>query len=174
MTPRLLLVAGVLALAPLTHGEDVTIPPRPSRPVRPALLDNRGATRVERDAAVAKWREATEQWQEQVKAWEDALTPAQKAEVQRAQEQEAKARKEEFERSRRLPSPEDGYAWRETASKRKLAPAVIERLGRDKIAYGPTVKQVFDPYLGGPIFVTSDSLLTRITSCLKIHFTSTS
>lgn len=159
MSPRLLLALGVLAFASVVLGEDVTVPPRPMPPARPDMLDNRKATRAERDAAMVRWQEARKQWQEQVKAWEDALTPAQKAELKRVQEEEAKARQKEFERSRRLPTSDDGYSWREAASKQKLDAPSIDRLARDKIAYGATVKQIFTPYLGGPVFVTSDSLL---------------
>ena len=59
----------------------------------------------------------------------------------------------------RLPLPADGYTWKQAAEQRKIDPGMIERLGRDKIAYGPTVKQSFSPYFGGPIFITSDSIL---------------
>ena len=105
------------------------------------------------------WQKALTKWREEDKAWEDALTPAQKTEIKQRQERDEQARQAAFERSQRLPLPTDGYTWQSAAAERKLTAADIERLGRDKIAYGPTVKQVFVPYLGGPVFITSDSLL---------------
>jgi hypothetical protein len=150
-----------LALASIALGDDAipTPPPRPSAPTRPDALDRSDVTLPERDAAMAKWRDAQTRWRQEVKAWEDALTPAQRVEIKQRKERDEKDRQAAFERSRRLPIPADGYMWRNDAAKRNLGPAAIERLARDKIAYGPTVKQSFVPYLGGPIFITSDSLL---------------
>jgi hypothetical protein len=112
------------------------------------------------------WQKAQTKWRQDMKAWEDSLTPAQRAELsrrrdleERARREKEKSREEEFERSRRLPLPTDGYTWQAAAAKRRLGAAAVAQLGRDKIAYGPSVKQSFTPYFGGPVFITSDSLL---------------
>ena len=132
-------------------------PPRPVPPVRSAVPAP--STRAERDAAEARWMEQQKKWRDDVKSWEAALTPAQKAALQQQEQQEAAKRRAESDRRQRLPRAADGYAWRDDATARKLPAATVERLGRDKLAYGATVKQSFEPYLHGPVFITSDSLL---------------
>lgn len=68
----------------------------------------------------------------------------------------------ERERYGRMPEPSDGYDWHSVALTRKLTPAEIEKLGRDKLLIGRTqFRQSFEPYVhpAGPMFITSDSLL---------------
>jgi hypothetical protein len=62
----------------------------------------------------------------------------------------------------KFPDPGKGYRWEEAARKRKLDPADVERLKRNKLLMtNEAFKQVFDPYIKSdvPVFITSDSLL---------------
>ncbi|HEX3728516.1 MAG TPA: DUF3160 domain-containing protein, partial [Opitutaceae bacterium] len=148
---RALRIAGcALTLAAATLGladDAVQIPPRPEQP-----RNDSTSTREQRRAAYQRWQAA-------IKAWQDSLTPAQKAELQRRQDLAEKAGREKLERLQRLPLPGDGYRWQDEAAKRHLPAAALVALERDKLAYGPSVKQIFTPYLYGPVFVTSDSVL---------------
>ena len=149
MTPRRLLALLILAYAGYLKAEPatrVTVPPEPVSPDVGALPEDK------QEAARAKWRA-------DYKAWQDGLTAEQKAEVKRREDEEDSRQREEFKRRARLPLPADGYTWQQAAQQRKLDARAINQLSRDRIAYGPNVKQSFVPYFGGPIFITSDSLL---------------
>ncbi|WP_233256602.1 DUF3160 domain-containing protein [Opitutus sp. ER46] len=159
MISRIFLAVVGLFLASIALGEGVVIPPRPAPPARPEELDRRELSPQQRKAAQAHWQEARERWRADVKAWEAALTPEQRAALKQEEERVRNERREAAARERRLPVATDGYAWEMAAAQRKLAPAEIARLRTDKIAYGATVKQSFVPYLHGPVFITSDSLL---------------
>jgi hypothetical protein len=146
MHSKSLRILFLFVLTGLLRGEGVTLPPEPDYP-------------KVRELPREKVKAAVDEWHKDYRAWESSLTPEQKAEKQRRDEELSRLRKEEHKRAGRLPLPTDGYSWRKAAEKGKLAPTTIEQLARDKIAYGPSVKQSFDPYLGGPVFITSDSLL---------------
>jgi hypothetical protein len=156
VAPKLLVVALVFALGAVGLAEDAP-PPRPNPPARAPIAES--ATPAERAAAAARFREQHTAWREAVKAWEAALTPAQKLALKQQEERDQAARREAMERKQRLPVAADGYSWQDDATKRKLAAPTVARLARDKLAYGPTVKQSFEPYFSGPVFITSDSLL---------------
>ena len=111
------------------------------------------------DSPFDKRQTAFEKWRADFKAWEDGLTKEQKAEIKRRSDEKESLRQEAFKRQTRLPLPTDGYTWQLTAQQWKLNGRDIDQLSRDKIAYGRNVKQSFVPYFGGPIFITSDSLL---------------
>jgi hypothetical protein len=150
MPPRRFLVLLVLACTGFLNAEPTTPVVVPPAPVRPDLS---GLPSDQRQAAFGKWRA-------DYKTWEDSLTAEQKAEKKRHEDEEDSRRQEAFRRQTRLPLPTDGYTWQQAAAQQwKLDARVIDQLDRDKIAYGPSVKQSFVPYFGGPIFITSDSLL---------------
>lgn len=71
-----------------------------------------------------------------------------------------RAMKDRLEKAQRLPRSDDGYTWQAVAERRKLSPAQIEALGRDKMCYGDSMAQIFEPYMVGQIFITTDSLLS--------------
>jgi len=110
----------------------------------------------EKDYAIAyeKWRDADTKW-------EANLTPEQLFTHQRKSAEDDRARMATSGRAlrNRLPLPADHYEWQQIAAEKKLPPETIAQLKVDHLAYGPSVKQSFEPYLGGPVFVTSDSLL---------------
>lgn len=124
----------------------IIVPPAPVRP------STQGVTSDQQKADWTKWRA-------DYRAWEASLTAEQRAERKRLDEEASRRRHEEMERMERLPLPADGYTWKQAAEERKIDPETVDHLGRDKVAYGPTVKQSFSPYFGGPIFITSDSIL---------------
>jgi hypothetical protein len=107
----------------------------------------------------AQHRAESERWRAAHDAWAKSLTAEQKAEIKRRRAEEQRRLNEDFARRQRLPEPGDGYDWRSRAKAMKLEDRVVEQLSRDKIAYGYSVKQSFEPYLRGPVFVTSDSIL---------------
>lgn len=149
MTLRRMLVLICISGGVFLHAEEtatVVIPPEPEMPTI------EGMTPQQRQEARIKWRADS-------RAWEAGLTVEQKAEIKRRADEKTRRNNEEMERRQRLPIPADGYTWQEAAAQRKLDAQTVERLGRDKIAYGRSVKQSFDPYFSGPIFITSDSLL---------------
>jgi len=124
----------------------VDVPPEPAHPQR------QGMTKEQFDEAWQKWRTEHE-------AWEAHLT-AEQFFAQRNREREDNAKEQErYRREERLPLPADGYDWKKAAEQRKLAPGTMASLERHQIAFGDSAKQSFSPYLGGPVFITSDSLL---------------
>lgn len=163
MRPLGLLIAIVVALAPIARAEEaVTLPPAPVAPANPSYT---GGTENRHDQFL-QWRDAHAKWRQAMKAWQASLTPAQTAELERREAQKKQAREaahkamqEEFQRRRRLPIPADGYTWQQAATARHFDSGTIAALRRDGIAFGPSLKQSFSPYLGGPFFITSDSLL---------------
>jgi len=159
MVPRRLLALLVLTCGGLLFADQppVTIPPIPERPEYKNLDDS------QRIAAQIKW-------QADLKMWENSLTPKQKAELKRQHDEATQKERDQYRRATSLPLPTDGYSWQQAAEKRKLSPGTVEQLGRDKIAYGNNVKQCFDPYLGGPIFITSDSLLNAFHVLFESSF----
>lgn len=132
--------------SPASTVESITVPPAPE------LNFPDGASAKERDRI-------REEWQKARRAWAASLTDEQWKELQRRDAEKERKSQEEFQRESRLPIPDDHYNWRVMAKGQKLDEATIEQLQRDKISYGSPTKQSFDPYLSGPVFITSDSLL---------------
>jgi len=127
-------------------------PPEPVLPNRtPGMTD-------------AQFSVARDQWRTAHNEWEANLTARQYLEWKVREQNEPRdpedaERDQRFERAQRLPLPTDGYTWQAAAAESKLDAATIAALAKDKIAYGPSVRQSFEPYLGGPVFITSDSIL---------------
>jgi hypothetical protein len=147
MAPRRLLALLVLTCGGLLYAETpatVAVPPAPKMPAFSLRLDDE-------DIAVL------EKWYAEHKAWEEKLTPEQKA----SQQSSIKYRESTMDmmKAARLPRSTDGYSWQQAAEQRKLDAHIIEQLSRDKIAYGKSVNQSFEPYRESPVFITSDSLL---------------
>jgi len=126
-------------------------PPEPVYPERANMTD------AQFSAAHSRWLAAHSEW-------EANLTAQQYLEFRGRErnlppDPEDAKRDRQYERSQRLPLPTDCYTWQAAAAESKLDAATIAALAKDKIAYGPSVKQSFEPYLGGPVFITSDSIL---------------
>jgi len=104
---------------------------------------------------------ANEKWRAADAKWEADLTPEQLFAEQEKIVEDNHYRLEASGRTARgsLPLPTDHYDWKKIAAEKKLDAKIIALLEKDRLAYGPSVKQSFEPYLGGPIFITSDSLL---------------
>jgi len=114
------------------------------------------------DMTDAQFSAAHKQWRAAHNDWEANLTAQQYLERKNRLHTGTSPKSEDdirYERSLRLPLPTDGYTWQAAAAERKLDAAIIAALAKDKIAYGSSVKQSFEPYLGGPVFITSDSIL---------------
>jgi len=126
------------------RAESVTIPPEPQYPDRKNLSKE-------------QFQLAWKQWKAEHDDWEAGLTAEQVLADGHDKSAKQHVSSEKFERERRLPLPGDGYDWKKLTG--KMAPDVVTQLERDKIAYGGSVKQSFDPYIGGPVFITSDSFL---------------
>lgn len=134
----------LLATAPSLRAAEP--PPEPVSPER-----TKATTRAEYSAALDRWRDAHSEW-------EANLTARQYLEW-KAREYSSNSYAQSVQLRERLPLPTDGYTWQAAAAERKLNTATIAVLAKDKIAYGPSVRQSFEPYLGGPVFITSDSIL---------------
>ena len=157
MAPRRLLLLLVFVCGVSLHAEPtppVTIPPEPQRPE---------TNNLNHDHTNAAW----DKWQADYTAWRDSLTPEQKAELKRRTD---RLESEKRRKATSLPLPTDGYTWQQAAHQQKLNDETIALLSRDKIAYGPAVKQSFDPYLHGPVFITSDSLLNAFQVLFESTF----
>ena len=138
----------ILLSSGLVRADDAAFPPEPQQP-----KTTKSTTREESRALWDKWRA-------EHGAWEQNLTVEQRAAWKKARDEERRKSQEEYRKRGELPAPEDGYDWKQDAAKRKLDDATTGLLEKQKIAFGPSVKQVFSPYMGGgPVFVTSDSLL---------------
>jgi hypothetical protein len=127
-------------------------PPEPVRPERTKEMNQ-----AESSAAHSRWLAARNEWMANLTAQQYLEWRSRKSSRPRSPEEIE--RDQRFERGERLPLPTDGYIWQAAAAERKLDAAIIAALAKDKIAYGSSVKQSFEPYLGGPVFITSDSIL---------------
>ena len=139
----------LLALAPALRAAEP--PPEPVCPERAGMTD------AQFSAARDRWRAAHDDWEANLTAAQYLEWRSRKSSRPRSPEETK--RDERFERGQRLPLPTDGYTWQAAAAERKLDAATIAALAKDKIAYGPSVTQSFSPYLEGPVFITSDSIL---------------
>ncbi|MFT3869091.1 MAG: DUF3160 domain-containing protein [Nibricoccus sp.] len=104
---------------------------------------------------------ANQKWREANARWEAALTPEQLLSHQKLEEEKRRSTEGNIAHAlrSRLPLPTDSYDWKQKAASKDIDTATIALLEKQQIAYGPAVKQSFEPYLGGPVYVTSDSLL---------------
>lgn len=68
------------------------------------------------------------------------------------------------------PTAADSYIWEDWAELSHLDSASIDSLRTHKIAFGESVKQSFTPYLEGPVFITSDSLLNAYHVLFEASF----
>ncbi|HQF37727.1 MAG TPA: DUF3160 domain-containing protein [Opitutaceae bacterium] len=127
-------------------------PPEPISPKRTKEM-----TQAEFSAAHDRWRAAHNEWEANLTAQQYLEWRSRKSSRPRSPEEIE--RDQRFERGQRLPLPTDGYTWQAAAAEWKLDATTIAALAKDKIAYGPSVRQSFEPYLGGPVFITSDSIL---------------
>jgi hypothetical protein len=141
-----ILIGFVVLLATGPVRAALEVPPEPPSPKRGQMSNS-------------QFREAWAQWRADHATWEASLTAEQLAEHNRIQREAQDKDQEKFRRQQRLPLPSDGYDWKQTAAERKLTPDTIQLLEQRKIAFGDSSKQSFGPYLGGPVFITSDSLL---------------
>lgn len=143
------LLLGLTAALPAARAAEP--PPEPVYPDRARMTDTQFS------AAHKQWLAARNEWMTN-------LTPQQYLEWRSRKSSRSRSpaeieRDQRFERGQRLPLPTDGYTWQAAAAERKLDAATIAALAKDKMAYGSSVKQSFEPYLGGPVFITSDSIL---------------
>ena len=141
-----ILIGFVVLLATGPVRAALEVPPEPPSPKRGQMSNS-------------QFREAWAQWRADHATWEASLTAEQLAEHNRIQREAQDKDQEKFRRQQRLPLPSDGYDWKQAAAERKLTPDTIQLLEQRKIAFGDSSKQSFGPYLGGPVFITSDSLL---------------
>jgi len=95
--------------------------------------------------------------------WEQNLTAEQylawKADAIAAEKQRRSGTPLDMERGSKLPDSASGYDRRTDATRNMLDDAALASLEKNKAAYGPSLKQSFEPYLGGPVFITTDSWL---------------
>ncbi|ACB75441.1 DUF3160 domain-containing protein [Opitutus terrae] len=162
MRPRLRLLLVLLLVSLTVHAQESAPsaePPPPPEPPRPRDF-------ATPEAAAAAWQK----WRADERAWRRSLTLEQKTVLQQRAEEKQQRTNEPMERAQRLPRAEDGYSWREAAKSYQLSPAALAQLEQQKFTYGKTVKQSFDPYLGGPVFITSDSLLNGFHVLLEDSF----
>lgn len=144
-----------------TPAASVSVPPPPPAPEPPKRGDF--ATPQEEDAARRKWSA-------EMRAWRRSLTPEQRAAIKQQQVEQQQRSREETARAQRLPQPDDNYSWRDVVAAHKLTPEEIEQLERQQFTYGRTVRQSFYAYLGGPVFITTDSLLNGFHVLLEDSF----
>ncbi|MBE2213004.1 MAG: DUF3160 domain-containing protein [Opitutaceae bacterium] len=105
------------------------------------------------------WDRAWRAWKSAHDAWQAGLTVGQLERARANKSAKEAPRESNHERATRLPASGDSYDWRATAEKWKLAPTIVTALEREGLAFGDSTKQAFQPYLGGPVFITSDSAL---------------
>lgn len=161
----LLLFCGIATS--LVWAEEVFIPPAPERPV---VARPNGVSNDAKAEATKRETEAFTKWRADLKAWQESLTPEQKAELSRREERKRHEMQARMDRMQRLPTAQDGYAWEPAAKEWKLTPETIDRLRTDKFAYGRSVRQSFTPYLGGPVFITTDSALNAFHVLFETTF----
>ncbi|MBK9991434.1 MAG: hypothetical protein IPP19_12045 [Verrucomicrobia bacterium] len=96
---------------------------------------------------------ADKKWREGRAKWEASLTPEQLFAEQKRTDEKRRLEAEASGRAMRLrlPQPEDNYDWKQVALRKNLDAATIAQLEKEQLAYGPSVKQSFEPYLGGPV-----------------------
>ena len=127
--------------------EGTTRLPRPA-PRQSAL---RGLSEADKAKVIAQHSKDLEAWSQETSA-EDIL-------ALRKAEREESAKHNQGYTLQDCPWREADYSWQAQAAQWKLPDALLSQLQRDKIAYGDSSKQIFTAYLGGPAFITSDSLL---------------
>lgn len=136
----------------LTLEASASIEPVPEPPPEPVYPSREGLDSEQ-------WYQLWKQWRTAHDQWKSELTIGQ-LEMLRARNAVRRDRSDpDLARARRLPTKEDSYDWQATAQKWALAPSIIAGLQRDGLAFGDSTKQIFEPYLGGPVFITSDSAL---------------
>ncbi|MDQ8204105.1 DUF3160 domain-containing protein [Pelagicoccus sp. SDUM812003] len=146
--PRLLALLTVLLFSHPSPHLPAGEPPPPEPKFQPADELSR-----------EEWRAAHDRWQAEHDAWENQLTAQQVIELQKAKRAENSAEQEGSIRNQSLPTAASDYDWRVEAEKRKLSSALLDSLENHQLAYGDSCRQSFAPYLSGPVFITSDSLL---------------
>ncbi len=132
-------------------------PPRPDFPDRHSLSDE-------------EFQRQWEQWRIADADWEANLTAEQVLYLQERERENSLRNNEKYEKSLSLPQNSEAYDWRENATKKKLSAQVVAALEQNQIAFGDSCRQSFDPYLEGPVFITSDSILNAFHVLLEDSF----
>ena len=119
-------------------------------------------------------------------AWVQNLTAGQYVTWQADETTKAKQGWAKLWYATEIPTPASGYDWRTAAahmpcanptysfgivtSDTPLDAATLASLEKNKIAYGPSLKQSFEPYLNGPVFITTDSWLNGFHALFEDSF----
>lgn len=127
-------------------------------PAEPEYPDKVNPRTADGTAKLQAWRKAHEQWKSSLTASQVLLLKQ-----QTRQQNEANP----YNKHHNLPKPEDDYSWEKTAATRHLNPSIISDLKANKVAFGDSVRQSFQPYLSGPVFITSDSVLNTFHVLLE-------
>lgn len=146
---RLLLGLLLIVLPALSATE-----PRREPPPEPAYPERSKMTDAAFDAAWSKWRAAHPGWEATLTAGE--LLKIHAPEKQKYVEPPSSAVPAPKDRE---PLPPDNSSWKRATAEKGLNAEIVAALESHKIAFGDSVRQSFTPYLSGPVFITSDSVL---------------
>lgn len=135
----------------------------PEPPPEPKFQDDRRGS-------VEEWHRARDAFEIEHTRWESGLSAAQVLLLEQRRDAEAAKRYSTYRERYQLPTKEEVYHWAQQAAESKLSPSVIAALERDKIAFGASVKQPFEPYMAGTPFITSDSALNAFHVLLEDSF----